>query len=695
MKTSRHIPVLVVLVLLLFCLVFAASAGAASQAQIEASITSGVEYLVPLQSTGGAPTGAWPGDSFYEANTGFAVTVLEHFAEYGHQNPLDASYAYHANVQAGLDYLFSSATYDSVNNWVYWDGSSSFYNNYQTGPCVMAIARSGAPDAVVSGGDLDGFTYKQVAQMAVDWLASSQITTGDGTGGWYYCKDGATTGDQSATGWVTMGLGYAAHSMDCTLPASLLTQLSTWNDFIQSDTPGDTFGGAAYTSSYPGWYNIYKNGHLLFAQSLCGDTLATQRVQDGLTFMALHWPDLTNGSGSVNDFGWRGDPPTILPSYIATAAAMKGFTAMNIETFNGIDWYSDFSDVIVANQWADGHWLGGGHGENDHRSTCWALLTLLKGSSYVPPQVATNAATSLTSTSATLNGTLEQLGSSTTVDMSFEYGTEPGTYTAATTPVAQTATGAFSADISGLTPGTTYYFRAKAAGEAVAYGAELSFATPVPPQVATNAATSLTSTSATLNGTLEQLGSSTTVDMSFEYGTEPGTYTAATTPVAQTATGAFSADISGLTPGTTYYFRAKAAGEAVAYGAELSFATTVPPAPIVTPKVTLALSGLKNHVVKLGRNVTARGKVTPTSLAGSKVKITVQKRIGGKWRKVKSVMRTIRANGVFYYWKYLPPKSGTYRMRTTIAKTSTNASAATKWHRFKAVKRVVVPNYNG
>ena len=127
------------------------------------------------------------------------------------------------------------------------------------------------------------------------------------------------------------------------------------------------------------------------------------------------------------------------PSYIATAAAMKGFTALGIETFNGIDWYADFSDVIVANQFADGHWEGGGYDEDDStlRSTCWAMLTLLKGSSYIPPRVATNAATSVTSQAATLNGTLEDLGSSTTVNVSFQYGTASGTYTAETTPAAR------------------------------------------------------------------------------------------------------------------------------------------------------------------------------------------------------------------------------------------------------------------
>ena len=120
---------------------------------------------------------------------------------------------------------------------------------------------------------------------------------------------------------------------------------------------------------------------------------------------------------------------------------------------------------------------------------------------------------------------------------------------------------------------------------------------------------------------------------------------------------------------------------------------TVTPTP-TTPKVTLALLGLTNGAEKLGGIVAARGKVTPTSLSGSLVKITLQTRRGGTWVTVKSVKRTIRANGV-YFWKYLPPRSGAYRMRTTIAQTPTSTSATTQWHRFKVVRRVVVPDFNG
>jgi len=121
---------------------------------------------------------------------------------------------------------------------------------------------------------------------------------------------------------------------------------------------------------------------------------------------------------------------------------------------------------------------------------------------------------------------------------------------------------------------------------------------------------------------------------------------------------------------------------------------TSTPTPKVTPKATLKLSGLTSGAMKLGRSVTAKGKVTPTSLAGSKVKLTVQKKRGARWVTVKSVARTISASGA-YSWKYKPATRGAYHMRATIAKTAAHTAARTKWRTFRVVKRIAVPDFNG
>jgi hypothetical protein len=78
------------------------------------------------------------------------------------------------------------------------------------------------------------------------------------------------------------------------------------------------------------------------------------------------------------------------------------------------------------------------------------------------PTVTTNAATSITATGATLNGTVNANNNSTTV--TFDYGTDTsyGTNVAATpSPVTGSANTSVSASIAGLTCNTLYHFRVK------------------------------------------------------------------------------------------------------------------------------------------------------------------------------------------------------------------------------------------
>jgi hypothetical protein len=118
--------------------------------------------------------------------------------------------------------------------------------------------------------------------------------------------------------------------------------------------------------------------------------------------------------------------------------------------------------------------------------------------STTPPAVTTNAATSITTTGARLNGDLTSMGTAASVSASFEWGTSPGVYPNTTTPEVMSATGTFYFDLTGLTPGTIYYFRAQADGDDTTYGAELSFTTSV---------TSVTITaSAGTNGTISPSG---------------------------------------------------------------------------------------------------------------------------------------------------------------------------------------------
>jgi hypothetical protein len=192
----------------------------------------------------------------------------------------------------------------------------------------------------------------------------------------------------------------------------------------------------------------------------------------------------------------------------------------------------------------------------------------------VDPAVETGTASSISTTSAVLNGNLTGLGSASTVSVSFEWGATTA-YGNMTTANAMTATGAFNTVITSLAPNTTYHFRTKAVGSLTVYGSDVTFNTLTPvvaPTVTTGTASSISTTSATLNGNLTGLGSASTVSVSFEWGTTTA-YGKTTAAKTVTATGAFNTAIFGLTPNTTYHFRSKAVGSSTVYGSDVTFKT--------------------------------------------------------------------------------------------------------------------------
>src|SRR5205814_1505751 len=95
-------------------------------------------------------------------------------------------------------------------------------------------------------------------------------------------------------------------------------------------------------------------------------------------------------------------------------------------------------------------------------ATATDLSDLFNFSAVLPPAVITGTATGVGTNTATLNGTVNPNGRSTTVH--FDYGLT--TSYGSTAPVAGTFNGstaqAVSTNLTGLSPGTTYHFRVSA-----------------------------------------------------------------------------------------------------------------------------------------------------------------------------------------------------------------------------------------
>jgi len=215
------------------------------------------------------------------------------------------------------------------------------------------------------------------------------------------------------------------------------------------------------------------------------------------------------------------------------------------------------------------------------------------------PTATTGSASSVTSSTATLAGTANPNDADTHVW--FLYGAS-STLSGATQTASQdigsgTATTAVSANLSGLSPSTTYYYEVVAQNSTgTTDGTIGSFTTPavpVAPAATTVAASSISSTAATLNGAVNPNGADTHIW--FLYGAS-STLSGATQTTSQdigsgTTATAVTAGLSSLSPSTTYYFEVVAQNSTGATdGLIQSFTTSATPTFSVSGTTPAAIS---------------------------------------------------------------------------------------------------------
>ncbi len=251
-----------------------------------------------------------------------------------------------------------------------------------------------------------------------------------------------------------------------------------------------------------------------------------------------------------------------------------------------------------------------------------------------PPDATTTPSSDVTSRAATLNGTVNPNCSGTSYY--FEYG-KTTSYELGHTPEQSAGSGCdptlVAIGVSGLEPSTTYHFRLVASnGEDDVYGDDLTFETlPATLLTITYPADPIGQTTATLNGLINPNNESVTYY--FEYW-ETTNYELGSTPdqIAQPGSDdiSVSADVSGLNPNATYYFRLVAKNTYVEdQGEDLTFKTPAAPPGAITEhasNVTSSAAVLNGTVdpncsetsyyFEYGKS-TGYGSVTATTSAGS------------------------------------------------------------------------------
>jgi len=399
----------VFVVALILTSVFFGVANAATEAQKQAAIASGLAYLNSTQNA----DGSWPGASGYPiAATGSALLAFEE-QYYKQGNSWGALPNYSNVVTKAANYLLNNIstaamTYDSPviagfrgtyadHVGAYWGANEQAY---QTGIALPAIARLTAgingitPGTTVGGtGPLAGQTYLNVIQRVVDQITWSQNGPASGgyDGGWHYMiQPPQGDADNSTAQWPVIGLTFAKAVPGVTVYSQTATELQKWITTIQVAS-----GGSDYMIG-SGLVDESKTGGLLVEMQYAG---GGGNMANALAYLNANWQNTANG--------WYGnfDHPyamwSIYKGLEETIGLNAGTTVIsNLHTPATIDnpnhgwnWWEDYCNSLVVSQAGDGSWGGYWYWDSG-LATPWNI-NILNATSVPPPHGTPEPATLL------------------------------------------------------------------------------------------------------------------------------------------------------------------------------------------------------------------------------------------------------------------------------------------------------------
>ena len=447
---------------------------------------------------------------------------------------------------------------------------------------VRAYATNSAGTAY--GNELQ-FTTNPVVVPTLTTTAATLITLNSAVAGGNITADGGGAITARGTCWATTANPSITGSKtsDATGTGSFISNLSGL-------TPGTVYHIRAYATNSAG--TAYGSDLTFTTSPVVVPTITTNAVTGITLTSAVSGGNITsNGGGAVTVSGicWSTTTGPTTASSKTTDGTLTGSFSSNLTGLTAATIY--YVRAYATNS------AGTAYGNEVSFTT----------GSIVVPTLTTTAITSITTTTAASGGNITADGGGTVSARGVCWATTSTPTTSNFTTSNGTGTGNFVSNLTGLTPGTTYYVRAYATNSAgTAYGNVVSFTSAiVVPTVTTAAVSSITLTTATSGGNVTDNGGGAVTAKGVCWSTTTGPTVTGSKTTDGTGNGAFVSNITGLTAGTTYYLRAYATNSAgTAYGSEVSFTTTAPSLPTVT---TAAITSIAVATATSGGNITADG----------------------------------------------------------------------------------------
>ena len=346
------------------------------------------------------------------------------------------------------------------------------------------------------------------------------------------------------------------------------TGTGTFSVELTDLAPGTTYYVRAYATNSAG--TAYGSEKTLTTQATL-PTVTTGEVSNITQTTAQGSGNVTNdGGASVTERGvcWStSHNPTIIGNHAYNGTGTGGFT------------------VNMTGLTANTHYYVRAYAKNSAGVSYGNEVDFTTAQNVSAPTVTTSQVTNITQTTATGGGNVTASGGANVTERGICWSTSHNPTTSGSHASNGTGTGSFTVNMSGLSPGTTYYVRAYAINsQGTAYGSQVTFTTlpnATLPTVTTASITNITTNSATGGGNVTSDGYASVTARGICWSTTQNPTVSGSHTTNGTGTGNFTSNLADLTANTTYYVRAYATNsQGTAYGSEVSFTTLSPPPPV-------------------------------------------------------------------------------------------------------------------